>query len=487
MVNVDRKIPRTMSTQHPDNLTIPFFSESPVLKGDDEVREAYYAFSHLGCDEQMWDYEGKDVDVYVVKKLLSRYPQFFSDARLGEDVFLTFRIPNPSVEKGEAKVMLEVLESIPRSYDCARIFYGDEIIPVFEVILPMTSDSAELNRVYYYYTNFVTGKASRKFFPGDITIREWIGDFKPDRISVIPLFEDRLYVLESDRITREFVEDKHLSYQRVFLAKSDLAMNYGGFPSDVYLRKALFNLASLQEEMGIKIYPIIGFGSPPFRGNLRPENAGDIAKKWKQVFTFTIQSAFKYDHPERSVVKGIEEINSVKPRLKAEDVEEDMLELADKIAENYRKHVLLVADIVNALSIHVPRRRARKLHVGLFGYPRSVNSVQLPRAIPFCCSLYSIGLPPEIIGLGGLGDRELGVVAERYREELNFALKFFSKKVCRKLKLEKVYDYRRLEEFGFEAGDFELAEEVYEALKSNRISTLNEKILQAARERGFLG
>ncbi len=164
-----------------------------------------------------------------------------------------------------------------------------------------------------------------------------------------------------------------------------------------------------------------------------------------------------------------------------------MLELADKIAENYRKHVLLVADIVNALSIHVPRRRARKLHVGLFGYPRSVNSVQLPRAIPFCCSLYSIGLPPEIIGLGGLGDRELGVVAERYREELNFALRFFSKKVCRKLKLEKVYDYRRLEEFGFEAGDFELAEEVYEALKSNRISTLNEKILQAARERGFLG
>ncbi|MBC7096909.1 MAG: phosphoenolpyruvate carboxylase, partial [Methanobacteriales archaeon] len=48
-------IPRCMSTQHPDNVNPPFFASSPLLSGEDEIKEAYYVFSHLGCDEQMWD------------------------------------------------------------------------------------------------------------------------------------------------------------------------------------------------------------------------------------------------------------------------------------------------------------------------------------------------------------------------------------------------------------------------------------------------
>jgi len=65
-------IPRCMSTQHPDNVQVPFFAEHSDLGGDDEIREAFYAYADLGCDEQMWDVEGKEVDAFVVKKLLSR-------------------------------------------------------------------------------------------------------------------------------------------------------------------------------------------------------------------------------------------------------------------------------------------------------------------------------------------------------------------------------------------------------------------------------
>jgi phosphoenolpyruvate carboxylase len=64
------KIPRIVSTQHPDNFQLPFFAESRDWSGDDEIQEAYYSFSHLGCDKQMSDCEGTGVDDFVVRKLL---------------------------------------------------------------------------------------------------------------------------------------------------------------------------------------------------------------------------------------------------------------------------------------------------------------------------------------------------------------------------------------------------------------------------------
>jgi phosphoenolpyruvate carboxylase len=91
------RIPRCMSTQHPDNVTSPFFAQNAILGGEDEVQEAYYVFSHLGCQEQMWDCEGKEVDAFIVKKLLTKYEPFFKTNKLGKDVFLTLRVPNPTV------------------------------------------------------------------------------------------------------------------------------------------------------------------------------------------------------------------------------------------------------------------------------------------------------------------------------------------------------------------------------------------------------
>ena len=164
-------IPKCMSTQHPDNVNTPFFSSSSEIGGEDEIAEAFYVFSHLGCDEQMWDCEGKEVDNYVVKKLLSRYGQFFNEKRLGRDLFLTLRVPNPTVEKAEAKILLESLESIPRSFDAAKLFYGEDVAPVFEIILPMTASYNCIDRIYRYYSDFVIGKQNKSFKPGDITIK----------------------------------------------------------------------------------------------------------------------------------------------------------------------------------------------------------------------------------------------------------------------------------------------------------------------------
>ena len=80
-------VPKVMSTQHPDNATpAPFADDRGVLKGDGEVDEAVDVFA-LGCDEQMWDSEGKEADSQVVRKLLTGYPDFFQgDLQLGRDI-----------------------------------------------------------------------------------------------------------------------------------------------------------------------------------------------------------------------------------------------------------------------------------------------------------------------------------------------------------------------------------------------------------------
>ncbi len=479
-----KMIPRTMSTQHPDNVTTPFFAESPVIRGDDEVKEAFYVFSHLGCHEQMWDYEGKEVDDFVVKKLLSKYGHFFKDVVLGRDVRLTLRVPNPSWEKAEAKVLLETLESIPRSFDAAKLFYGEDIPPIFEVILPMTTTHVELNRIYYYYKNFVIGKQNKSILYGDITIAEWIGEFKPSEINVIPLIEDLPYILNCDKIVESYLSDKVVEYQRVFLAKSDLAMNYGVVASTLALRIALMKLEELEERLSVPIYPIVGFGSSPFRGNLRPDNVDKIIEKWRNVQTFTIQSAFKYDYPPKEVIKAIERINGSR-RKKGREMEIDgdtAMGLIEKTSEEYRKIVSVLVDLINRIAKYVPKRRERKLHIGLFGYSRSLNGSILPRAINFCCALYSIGLPPEIFGLSCLSESELDTVMEICGDDILDALRFYNPNVLRIIPKEVA---KRLIVDRFE---FEIDED-HRAVTDEIIRGYvdEERVVRAAYIRKFLG
>src|SRR5208337_1046237 len=76
--------------------------------------------------------------------------------------------------------------------------------------------------------------------------------------------------------------------------------------------------------------------------------------------------------------------------------------IARKLTISYQSRVEKLANLINAISDFVPRRRERKLHIGLFGYSREIGSVRLPRAINFTAALYSIGIPPEILGLSTL-------------------------------------------------------------------------------------
>jgi len=483
------KIPKCMSTQHPDNVNSPFFAENIELHGEDEIQEAYYAFSHLNCDEQMWDCEGKEVDNYVVKKLLTKYELFFREKKLGKDIFITLRVPNPTVEKEEAKILLETLESIPRSFDAAKLFYRDDISPIFEVILPMTTSPKCLDRVYRYYCDFVVGKQNKPIRKGDITIAEWTGEFRPKVINVIPLFEDMEHILDAHRMTKEYLKNKNIEHQRVFLARSDPAMNYG-LASAVLLNKvALQRLQKLSEDIGVKIYPIVGVGSAPFRGNLRPQTVERVIKEYPSVHTFTIQSAFKYDNPSDEVKEAIRKLQERKTGSPQEIDEERYLEIIKKYSYEYRRQIIELAPLINKVARYVPRRRKRKLHIGLFGYSRGIGGITLPRAITFTAALYSVGLPPEILGLNALNKDDLQFIREVYvnfEEDLRDSLRYFNPRTVFLPKGLEV-EFGNFIDFTTDYEHIEITDYIVKLLQENKSEDLKEYILRAANLRKFLG
>jgi len=485
-----RSIPRCMSTQHPDNVNVPFFSSGPELSGEDEVQEAYYAYSHLGCDEQMWDVEGKEVDSFVVKKLLTRHEPYFADHRLGRDVFLTLRVPNPTVERAEAKILIETLESIPRSFDASKHVFGDDLPPIFEVILPMTTSEKCIDRVYHYYRDFIVARQNMPFYPGDITIAQWIGEFKPDTINVIPLFEDLAHLLAADAITEAYLAGKHETDQRVFLARSDPAMNYGMVSAVLMTKIALWRLERLQERIGVAMHPILGAGSAPFRGNLSPANAARVAQEYPSVETFTVQSAFKYDHTPSDIMNAIRYLRDRATRP-AHEIDEDACRpLLDRCAAEYQRQVQDLAPAVNTIARAVPSRRRRKLHVGLFGYCRHVGEARLPRAISFTAAMYSIGVPPEILGLSALSrddDAELRSAYHHIDADLRDALRYADP--------ESPFMPRDVREaverlglaMGSEGEHVEITRQITTLLREDRKEGLEELVVRAASLRRFLG
>jgi len=484
------KVPRCMSTQHPDNATVPFFASSSVLAGEDEIREAFYAYSHLGCDEQMWDAEGKEIDTYVVKKLLSFYEDYFREHILGEDLRLTLRVPNPTIETAEAKILLETLESIPRSHDAARLFYDREVSPIFEVILPMTTSAKCVERVYRYYRDFIAGRQKLHFSDDDITIAEWIGDFLPDHVDVIPLFEDLPSMLAAAEIVEQYLADKEITDQRVFLARSDTAMNYGFVSAALSNKIALYRLQELSNRIGVRLHPILGMGSAPFRGGLTPRTAQRIGEDYPSVVTFTIQSAFKFDYPAEEVRTAIELLKAREIGLASPVDTERAMPVIERASEAYRFRVVELADTINALARFMPQRRARKLHVGLFGYARQVEGLTLPRAIGFTCALHSAGMPPELLGFEALTSDDVNYLRE--------ALSSFDAMITDALiycDLDGPYATDGLRaavhRFGYDwAPDesyLEIVRAIAAARQAGREQQVTDLVVQGARMRRFLG
>src|SRR3989338_438048 len=256
--STDRKIPVIMATQHPDNAGIPYWHKTEFISITDEVEECYRSFCDMGCDEYMWDWEGKFVDEAVMDRLFHQYYDYFKINHLGSSKFLTFRIPNIWEEPGFriARAFMAIITGTDAAGEL-----GFSHVPVFEVILPMTDNAEKLIHIQeqYYKSVRLTCQVFSTRLSG------------PVEINIIPLIEGSDSLIKSKSILLEYI------------ARSDPALNSGMVPAVIAAKGAISEYYKFQDETGVSVYPIIGAGSLQFRGGLSPDGKKNFKKEIARV------------------------------------------------------------------------------------------------------------------------------------------------------------------------------------------------------------
>lgn len=491
-----------MVSQHPDHASQPYWHNEEFISTQHETNECFLSYSDLGVSEYKWDWEGKFVDESVVERLLSEHLDFFKNHPLGLEKFLTFRLPNPSVETEfrMGRAFMGILSAAALTKQV-----GLHSPPIFEVILPMVESAQEMLEIEEAFEE-LTNLKHRLYKIGNGTL---------EHIEVIPLFEQVETIIHSDDILRNYLDihqqkfGRTPGYMRPYMARSDPALNSGLVPTILAIKIALSKYKKLEKEKEIGLYPIIGSASLPFRGGLTPENPENFIREYSGVRTALLQSAFRYDYPKEKVIEAIKKLETYLPMGEAKIItqdEQNSLENFIKIFEGYYKTTIEgIAPLINSVASFLPKRRERVQHVGLFGYSRGVGSVKLPRAIGFTASLYSLGVPPEIIGTGrGLNQIPQKELLEKYylniKNDLLRAGRFLNKGVLKKLANQSpiwngvIEDVRGIEEYlqtelapaNFEEKQHQIiVEEIYNRLQKNESPA--EMIVQAAILRKSLG
>jgi phosphoenolpyruvate carboxylase len=432
MKKISRKIPATMATQHPDHAARPFWHTESFIPAIEEAKELFLSLTDLGISEYMWDWEGKLVDESILERLYGENYDFFKKRPLGKEKFLTFRLPNSKVQH-EFRLGRALMGMLSTASLAKQV--GLHSPPLFEVILPMTESAEEMISIQEAFAEISNLKHPLNKFQKDLL----------SHILIIPLFEQVNTIINSDKILEKYLaRHKKLfgfdpPYMRPFVARSDPALNSGLVPTVIAVKIALSHYRKFGIKHHIPMYPIIGCGSLPFRGGLYPLRPERFLHEYKGIRTVTIQSAFRYDYPKPTVIKAIKALEAGLPKGQAVDItptdEEKLIKTIKVFETAYRQSVEKIAPLINNLAGYLPKRRERVQHIGLFGYSRGLGKVSLPRAIGFTAALYSLGVPPELIGTGrGLAAaKKAGTLqlAEKYyvnlKHDLYFAGKFLFK------------------------------------------------------------
>ncbi|MEZ0248697.1 MAG: phosphoenolpyruvate carboxylase [Thermoproteus sp.] len=406
-------IPRLMCTQHPDTTV--------KITAAEEVDEALVDYTAYGCDEVMVDYEGKMTPYGQPKEVVVKAAK--SGIPLGEKMYITVRLPNPKLEEFD-RAVLSLEAAIVANYFSVK--YTDRQA-VRWVVLPMVEDVDTVMLVRRML------KRKSEVYRSETGVD--VGD-----VEVIPLLEDAFAQLKLKGILGEVFKGEEVRDVRVFLGKSDSAVRHGHLASALAITYALSKMGDIEAELGIKIRPILGMGSPPFRGALNNLRLAHLeVVQYAGYHTATIQSAVRYD-------ASLEEYQKVKESIlnaccaSRNKAPEEVLHIIQEASSRYRSLVTRYVDRLLEVARLVPSTRDR---VSWREYGRALlgegGVVNMPRAIVYTSAWYAMGLPPTLLDAPYLLELaksdKLDVVLKilpTYERELEYDMEFFDKTVAEK-------------------------------------------------------
>ncbi len=413
----------------------------------------------LGLEEFMIDFEGKMTPYHQTADIAH---QLINKNLLpGRDVWLTPRISNATEETVFRQIMA-LMSIIEADYDIMRS--ADQSGGIEEVVLPMVKGADDLVNI-----------RSRIADIFDLAHKEFGMTRDPNALQVIPLIEDIPNMLAFADFYREYHENclaKKLTNRRLrfMIARSDSAMIYGLVAAVLAVRVMISDAAKLGDDLELVSAPIYGGGALPFRGHVRLENLPNLLHTFSGIKTVTIQSGMRYDHEpgvaaETAAILKKELPGSVARRFTAEE-KTLIKDILVRFAAEYMSIFSQVAELACKVSEIVPGQRDRLTSRGPTGYARRApdpndvgrliddadlsarlqaikmpTETAIPRAITYTASLYSVGVPPEFLGIGeGLaaiakvhGQEGVDRLIDFYpalKTDIDFASRFLSLKVA---------------------------------------------------------
>lgn len=453
-----RKYPISMGTQHPDN-------SGKYISIQNEPEEAFHILEKqenggLGIEEIMIDFEGKLTPYHQTSQIALGL--ISKGIMPGQDVRITPRIPN-AVKEPVFRQLMSIMSLVETNILAYR---KSSIQAITETVVPMIETGEELITLSKRINSVI-----------ELGNKNYDIQFPLDSIRIIPLVETVPALVNIDSILDVYDKDQRKnginndSY-RVMLARSDSAMSYGMVSSVLAIRIALSKLANWGSANNVEVAPILGCGSLPFRGHLTKKNLSGFMKNYAGVKTFSIQSGMRYDHGEaetRKVVNTLAEgVDSNSTRIFSKDELLEMQEMIGIFSKHYLELFGKLICTIDFISKYIPKNRDRLAGVKTYlQYSRESIVVDeiaslvkdetlrsellgidthiecsVPRAISFTAALYTLGMPPEFIGVGrGLsevlekfGEAGISRILEYYpllKPDLDFASKFVNSKVAK--------------------------------------------------------